>query len=97
MAKRRVNLGQHLAKHQETDRYGPKGLSKSELMPNFFPTQPAPGTPVMSLFAIMMVSIGAFAGGLVNGLAGFGTGLFAFGWWLAAMPINDADSLVIIM
>ena len=34
----------------------------------------------MSLFAIMMVSIGAFAGGLVNGLARFGTGLFALGW-----------------
>ena len=51
----------------------------------------------MSLFAIMMVSIGAFAGGLVNGLAGFGTGLFALGWWLAAMPVNDAVSLVIIM
>ena len=33
----------------------------------------------MSLFAIMMVSIGTFAGGLVNGLAGFGTGLFALG------------------
>ena len=35
---------------------------------------------MMSLFAIMMVSIGAFAGGLVNGLARFGTGLFALGW-----------------
>ena len=44
----------------------------------------------------MMVPIGAFAGGLVNGLAGFGTGLVALGWWLMAMPINDAVSLVII-
>ena len=51
----------------------------------------------MSLFAIKMVSIGAFAGGFFNGLAGFGTGLFALGWWLAAMPVNDAVSLVIIM
>ncbi len=79
MAKRRVNLVQHLAKHQETERYGVNGLSKSELMPNFFPKQPAPRTPVMSLFAIMMVSIGAFACGLVNCLAVFGTGLFALG------------------
>ena len=79
MAKRRVNLVQHLAKHQETERHGANGLSKSGLMPNFFPTQAAPGIPVMSLFAIMMVSIRAFACGLVNGLAGFGTGLFALG------------------
>ncbi len=97
MAKRRLNLVQHLAKHQEADSYGANRLSKSDLMPNFFPTQPAPGNPVMSLFAIMMVSIGAFAGCLVNGLAGVGTGLFALGYWLAAMPVNDAVSLVIIM
>ena len=97
MAKRSVNLVQHLAKHQETDRYGANRLSKSELMPNIFPNTTCPRTPVTSLFAIMMVSIGAFAGGLVNGLAGFGTGLFALGWWLAAMPVNDAVSLVIIM
>jgi len=35
---------------------------------------------MMSSFAIMMVSIGAYAGGLFNGLAGFGTGLFALSW-----------------
>ena len=51
----------------------------------------------MNLFAIMMVSIGAFAGGFVNGLAGLGTDLFALGWWLAAIPVNDAVLLVIIM
>ena len=51
----------------------------------------------MSLSVVMMVSIGAFAGGLVKGLAGFGTGLFALGWWLAVMPMNDAVSLVVIM
>ena len=77
MAKRSVNLVQHLAKHQEADSYGANRLSKSELQPNFFPTQPPPGNPVMSLFAIMMVSIGEYACGLVNGLAGFGTGLYA--------------------
>ena len=97
MARRRLNNVQHLAKHQEADSYGANRLSKSELLPNFFPTQSPPGNPVMSLLAIMMVSIGAFAGGLVNGLAGFDTGLFAVGWWLAAMPVNDAVSLVIIM
>ena len=51
----------------------------------------------MSLFTMVMVSIGAFAGGFVNGLAGFGTGLFALGWWLAAILVNDAVLLVIIM
>ena len=44
----------------------------------------------MSADVIMLIIAGAFAGGFANGLAGFGTGLFALGWWLAAMPPLDA-------
>ncbi len=51
----------------------------------------------MRVFTLVMVPISAFASGLVNVLAGFGTGLFALGCWLAAMPVNDAISLVIIV
>ena len=40
----------------------------------------------MSVDAIIFISIGAAFGGLVNGLAGFGTGLFALGWWLVVLP-----------
>ena len=46
---------------------------------------------------IMLIIAGAFAGGFANGLAGFGTGLFALGWWLAAMPPLDAVITVVIM
>jgi uncharacterized membrane protein YfcA len=51
----------------------------------------------MSADAIMLIIAGAFAGGFANGLAGFGTGLFALGWWLAAMPPLDAVITVVIM
>ena len=51
----------------------------------------------MSAGMIMLIIAGAFAGGFANGLAGFGTGLFALGWWLAAMPPLDAVITVVIM
>ena len=51
----------------------------------------------MSIDVIMLIIAGAFAGGFANGLAGFGTGLFALGWWLAAMPPLDAVITVVIM
>ena len=45
----------------------------------------------------MLIVAGAVAGGFANGLAGFGTGLFALGWWLAAMPPVDAVATVVIL
>jgi len=51
----------------------------------------------MSFDVIMLIIAGALAGGFANGLAGFGTGLFALGWWLAAMPPLDAVVTVVIM
>ena len=51
----------------------------------------------MRVFDLEMVSIGAFATRLVNGLAEFGTDLLAIGYWLAVMPVNNAISLVIVM
>ena len=40
---------------------------------------------------------GAAAGGLVNGLAGFGTSLFALGFWLQVMPPLQAVSITVVM
>jgi len=44
----------------------------------------------------MIVLAGALAGGLVNGLTGFGTALTAVGIWLYAMAPSDTASLAII-
>ena len=52
---------------------------------------------VMDADVVVLIIAGAFAGGFANGLAGFGTGLFALGWWLAAMPPLDAVITVVIM
>jgi uncharacterized protein len=41
------------------------------------------------------VLAGAFAGGFVSGLAGFGTGLVALGIWLHALPPAAAATLVV--
>ena len=41
--------------------------------------------------------LGAAAGGLINGLAGFGTALFALGFWLNIMPPVQAVSVVVVM
>lgn len=43
-----------------------------------------------------LVLAGALAGGFVNGLTGFGTGLTAIGIWLYALPPTVAASLVIL-
>ena len=41
--------------------------------------------------------LGAASGGLINGLAGFGTALFALGFWLQIMPPVQAVSMVVVM
>ena len=51
----------------------------------------------MGVDVFLLTAAGALAGGFANGLAGFGTGLFALGWWLAAMPPIDAAVTVVIM
>lgn len=45
---------------------------------------------------MMLVLLGALAGGLVNGLTGFGTAISAMGIWLYAVPPPVAASLAII-
>jgi uncharacterized membrane protein YfcA len=44
---------------------------------------------------VAVVLVGALAGGIVNGLTGFGTGLTALGLWLYALPPSVASTLVI--
>lgn len=46
---------------------------------------------------LFFVTAGAAAGGFVNGLAGFGTSLFALGWWLQVMPPVQAVAVVLVM
>ncbi len=50
----------------------------------------------MTAAEIAIVLAGALAGGFVNGLTGFGTGLTALGIWLHVLPPTVAASLVII-
>jgi hypothetical protein len=49
----------------------------------------------MHLEQIVLVFLGALAGGLVNGLTGFGLGITAIGIWLLAIPTTVAASLAI--
>ena len=49
----------------------------------------------MGLEQVVIVLVGALAGGIVNGLTGFGTGLTALGLWLYVLPPSVASSLVI--
>lgn len=51
----------------------------------------------MSIDVFILLAIGAMAGGFVNGLAGFGTSLFALGWWLQIMPPIEAVALALAM
>lgn len=50
----------------------------------------------MDNVAILVLFLGAFAGGFVSGLAGFGTGLIALGIWLHVLPPSITVSLVLI-
>ena len=45
---------------------------------------------------ILLIVAGAFAGGLVNGLTGFGTGMTALVLWLHALPVTVAATLVLV-
>ena len=51
----------------------------------------------MTIEFIAILAAGAALGGFVNGLAGFGTALFALGFWLQILPPLEAVSLVAIM
>lgn len=50
----------------------------------------------MTLEQILVVALGAFAGGFVSGLAGFGTGLIAMGFWLHAVAPPIAVALAVV-
>jgi uncharacterized protein len=50
----------------------------------------------MGLEQIIIVLLGALAGGIVNGLTGFGTAITALGIWLHVIPPAAASSLAII-
>lgn len=51
----------------------------------------------MALETVLFIVIGAAFGGFVNGLAGFGTSLFALGWWLQVMEPVDAVAVSLLM
>lgn len=51
----------------------------------------------MTAYAITFILIGAFAGGLINGLAGTGTALFALGFLLVALEPINAVAVVTLM
>jgi uncharacterized membrane protein YfcA len=51
---------------------------------------------MMTLNQIIIIILGALAGGFVSGLSGFGTGITAMGIWLYAISPRVAASLVII-
>lgn len=50
----------------------------------------------MAMVQIIIILLGALAGGFVSGLSGFGTGITAMGLWLYAISPPIAASLVII-
>ena len=50
----------------------------------------------MTTLAFVLLFLGAFAGGFVSGLAGFGTALLALGLWLYVLPPAVAVPLVLI-
>ena len=51
----------------------------------------------MTSDVILLIITGAAFGGFINGLAGFGTSLFALGWWLQVMPPLQAVALSLVM
>ncbi len=51
----------------------------------------------MTLEFLTFLTIGAFAAGFINGLAGFGTSLFALGWWLQVMsPAQSVAAILVV-
>lgn len=51
----------------------------------------------MTVEFVALLLAGALSGGFINGLAGFGTALFALGWWLQIMPPKQAVALVLVL
>ena len=51
----------------------------------------------MTVEFIILLLVGAAAGGFINGLAGFGTALFTLGFWLQILPAIDAVGLILLM
>lgn len=51
----------------------------------------------MGIEFLAVLVAGAFAGGIVNGLAGFGTALFSLGFWLQVLPAAQAVAIVVVM
>lgn len=51
----------------------------------------------MTIGFITALLAGAFAGGFINGLAGFGTALLSLGFWLQIMPPPQAVAVVVVM
>jgi uncharacterized membrane protein YfcA len=45
----------------------------------------------------LWLAAGSAAGGFINGLAGFGTALFALGFWLQILSPAEAVSMVVVM
>jgi len=58
-----------------------------------YPLQAAGGIR-MNWFLLVL---GAAAGGFVNGLAGFGTALFALGFWLQFLPAAQAVAIAVVV
>ena len=44
----------------------------------------------MDTYSLILFTVGAAAGGFINGLAGFGTAMFALGFWLQILPPEPA-------
>ena len=53
--------------------------------------------PDMPGTEILLIVAGAIAGGFINGLAGFGTALFALGFFLSVLPAAQAVALVLLV
>lgn len=51
----------------------------------------------MNSLALLYLLLGAAAGGFINGLAGFGTALFALGFFLNIMSPIQAVAIVFLL
>ena len=51
----------------------------------------------MNVSDAVLILVGAAAGGFINGLAGFGTALFALGFFLTVLPPTQAVALVLVV